>query len=260
MNGKNAIKSIAEGALMLPCLAILAACAAYPVIGAAKAAALELASGASGALGAEFLEAAAHTLAFSAAATAATLALGLYLAAQFEKLPLSNALGTFLALPALASGAVVATAASLAGQTAGGAPWTGAAGQIARALAIDIWWQTGLAFVILQAALRKTPRQVLEAARMEGASSFTIFWRVRFPKLLPLLGLLAAIKLALSLREFDLLIAAGPSGAQTVQTLSFHTQAAGNSGAAQTQALALAALAACLAAPIFLALRRARLL
>ena len=42
-------------------------------------------------------------------------------------------------------------------------------------MAIMIWIQTGLAMVIFSAALRSVPKEMLEAARMDGASELRIF-------------------------------------------------------------------------------------
>ena len=43
-------------------------------------------------------------------------------------------------------------------------------------MAIMIWIQTGLALVIFSAALRGIPKETLEAARIDGASEFKIFF------------------------------------------------------------------------------------
>ena len=48
-------------------------------------------------------------------------------------------------------------------------------------MAIMIWIQTGLALVIFSAALRSLPKETLEAARIDGASEFKIFWTIIIP-------------------------------------------------------------------------------
>ena len=48
-------------------------------------------------------------------------------------------------------------------------------------MAIMIWIQTGLALVIFSAALRGIPKETLEAARIDGASEFRIFWSIIIP-------------------------------------------------------------------------------
>jgi len=51
--------------------------------------------------------------------------------------------------------------------------------------AISIWQFLGLAFIIMTAGLQSVPEEVLEAARVDGASNWTRFWRVTVPMLSP---------------------------------------------------------------------------
>jgi alpha-glucoside transport system permease protein len=48
-------------------------------------------------------------------------------------------------------------------------------------IVIMIWLQTGFAMVILSAAIKGLPMEVLEAARMDGASEAALFFRVVVP-------------------------------------------------------------------------------
>lgn len=48
-------------------------------------------------------------------------------------------------------------------------------------IAIMIWLQTGFAMVVLSAALKGVPGELLEAARIDGASEVQIFFRVLIP-------------------------------------------------------------------------------
>ena len=54
-------------------------------------------------------------------------------------------------------------------------------------MAIMIWIQTGLALVIFSAALRSIPKEMLEAARIDGAGFFKIFFRIILPISAPIL-------------------------------------------------------------------------
>jgi alpha-glucoside transport system permease protein len=48
-------------------------------------------------------------------------------------------------------------------------------------MVILVWLQTGFAMVILSAAIKAVPEDIIEAARIDGASEFQVFWRVTFP-------------------------------------------------------------------------------
>ncbi|ASC71088.1 Alpha-glucoside transport system permease protein AglF [Halomicronema hongdechloris C2206] len=48
-------------------------------------------------------------------------------------------------------------------------------------IAIMIWLQTGFAMVLLSSAVKGIPRDVIEAARIDGANEFQIFWRITIP-------------------------------------------------------------------------------
>jgi len=48
-------------------------------------------------------------------------------------------------------------------------------------MVIMIWMQTGFAMVILSAAIKAVPEEILEAARIDGANEFQVFFRVVVP-------------------------------------------------------------------------------
>jgi alpha-glucoside transport system permease protein len=50
-------------------------------------------------------------------------------------------------------------------------------------MVIMIWLQTGFAMVILSSAIKSVPDELLEAARIDGANEFQVFWRVVFPSI-----------------------------------------------------------------------------
>lgn len=50
-------------------------------------------------------------------------------------------------------------------------------------MVILIWLQTGFAMVILSSAIKAVPDDILEAARIDGANEFQVFWRVVFPSI-----------------------------------------------------------------------------
>jgi len=48
-------------------------------------------------------------------------------------------------------------------------------------MVILIWLQTGFAMVILSAAIKSVPEDIIEAAQIDGANEFQIFWKVTLP-------------------------------------------------------------------------------
>ena len=74
-------------------------------------------------------------------------------------------------------------------------------------MAIMIWIQTGLALVIFSAALRGIPNETIEAARIDGASEFRIFWSIIIPYLEQTILVIWTIITILVLRVFDIIYA-----------------------------------------------------
>jgi alpha-glucoside transport system permease protein len=68
----------------------------------------------------------------------------------------------------------------------GGNPvsWLGKESTVNYAIIISyVWASTGFAMVVLSAALKGIPTEVLEAARVDGAGEWNIFRRIMFPML-----------------------------------------------------------------------------
>jgi len=66
-----------------------------------------------------------------------------------------------------------------------------------------IWGITGFAMVILSAALKGIPGELLEAARVDGAGEITIFRRVIFPLMMPTVVVVGTTLVIFALKAFD---------------------------------------------------------
>jgi alpha-glucoside transport system permease protein len=67
-----------------------------------------------------------------------------------------------------------------------------------------IWMWTGLALVILSAGLKGISTEILEAARVDGASEWHIFWRIIVPLLWPTILVVVVTLMINALKVFDL--------------------------------------------------------
>ena len=74
-------------------------------------------------------------------------------------------------------------------------------------IVIFIWLQTGFAMVILSAAIKQVPSQLLEAARIDGAGEFRIIFQIIIPYIASTIVTVATTILLLSLKIFDIVFA-----------------------------------------------------
>lgn len=72
---------------------------------------------------------------------------------------------------------------------------------------ILIWIQTGFAMVILSAALRGIPEETIEAATMDGANRFQIFFKIMIPQIWGTIAVVWTIITILALKVFDIVLA-----------------------------------------------------
>lgn len=70
-------------------------------------------------------------------------------------------------------------------------------------IAVYIWMWTGFSMVILSAALKSVPTEILEAARVDGASEVAIFFRITIPMISPTIAVVATTMLINVLKIFD---------------------------------------------------------
>ena len=73
-------------------------------------------------------------------------------------------------------------------------------------MAILVWIQTGFATVILGAALRGIPEDTLEAATIDGAGPFKIFWRIMVPQIWGTIIVVWTTITVLVLKVFDIVL------------------------------------------------------
>ncbi len=77
-----------------------------------------------------------------------------------------------------------------------------------------IWIWAGFAMVIIGAGLAAIPRDVLEAARTDGASEWQVFRRVTAPLLAPVLSVVFITMIIYVLKIFDIILSIAPGSSQ----------------------------------------------
>ena len=88
-------------------------------------------------------------------------------------------------------------------------------------IVILIWGQTGFAMVILGAALKGVPDEMLEAGRIDGASEWQVFRRLIVPSIWPTIITVATTIAILTLKIYDIVTAmtGGNFNTQVIATL-----------------------------------------
>jgi alpha-glucoside transport system permease protein len=97
----------------------------------------------------------------------------------------------------------------------GGIYWLGPKLITPAVIAAYIWVWAGFAMVVIAAGLAAIPRDVLEAARTDGAGEWQVFRRVTVPLLAPILSVVFITMLINVLKVFDVVVAVAPESVQS---------------------------------------------
>lgn len=73
-------------------------------------------------------------------------------------------------------------------------------------IVILIWMQTGFAMVLFSAALKGVPNEMLEAARVDGANEFTIFFKIIIPYISGTILTVSTTVIVFTLKIFDIIM------------------------------------------------------
>jgi len=90
----------------------------------------------------------------------------------------------------------------------------------------DVWQWTPFIFIVLVAALESLPVELFEAAKVDGANRWQVFWEVTFPQILPATSTVVLIRLIEAFKIVDLpnvLTNGGPGTATESLTLHAYT-------------------------------------
>ncbi|MFI5047110.1 MAG: carbohydrate ABC transporter permease [Acidimicrobiia bacterium] len=203
----------------------------------------------------DFLDSLRTTVVFAVMTVPAGIALGLGLAVlAHQQLRGVGIYRTFFSSTVATSVAVAAVIfGTLMNPQVGLLPWLGVNPEppilqnptwALPAVAITTIWQTlGLTFILMSAGLQSVPDDLLEAARVDGASAWSRFWHVTLPMLSPTIFFAVVIGSIFAFQTFgqiDLLTQGGPLKKTNVLTYFIYTEIKRNdSGQAAVLAVAL---------------------
>lgn len=71
-------------------------------------------------------------------------------------------------------------------------------------IVVLIWAQTGFAMVVLSASIKAVPDEFIEAARVDGATSSQIFWRIVLPQITSTIVVVITTLIILVMKVFDI--------------------------------------------------------
>lgn len=121
--------------------------------------------------------------------------------------------GTF-ALPKDADGAQLRFPASNFREPYNGVDWLGPSLITPAVIGSYLWIWVGFAMVLIAAGLASVPRELLEAARVDGANEWQVFRRITVPILAPVLAVVAVTLMINVLKIFDLIFIIAPNSSK----------------------------------------------
>jgi len=71
-------------------------------------------------------------------------------------------------------------------------------------MVIMIWLQTGFAMVILSAAIKGVPADIIEASRIDGANEFQVFRKITIPSILSTIVVVMTTAIITVMKVFDI--------------------------------------------------------
>jgi len=89
----------------------------------------------------------------------------------------------------------------------------------------SVWLWTGFSLVLYSAGLATIPKDYYDAARVDGASAWQIFFKITLPLLRPITVVVVVMTIMWELKIFDVVYAAtrgGPGGASNVLALQMY--------------------------------------
>jgi len=118
---------------------------------------------------------------------------------------------------------------------------------------VAVWIWTGFCMVVLSAALKAIPLELYEAARVDGANEFRIFFSITIPQLMPTLTVVTTTMIVNVLKVFDIVyvMTAGNFGTEVLANRMYQEMYGGNREFGQASAIAVILMLAIIPVMIF---------
>jgi alpha-glucoside transport system permease protein len=87
-------------------------------------------------------------------------------------------------------------------------------------MVIMIWIQTGFAMVVLSAAIKSIPDEIIEAARIDGASEWQVFRRIIVPTIAPTIAVVVTYMVINALKVFDIVFVIGSAEVNETEVIA----------------------------------------
>jgi alpha-glucoside transport system permease protein len=87
-------------------------------------------------------------------------------------------------------------------------------------MVIMVWMQTGFAMVVLSAAIKAIPDEIIEAARIDGASELQVFRHIIVPTILPTVVVVTTYMVINALKVFDIVFVMGNAEAMGTEVIA----------------------------------------
>ncbi len=68
---------------------------------------------------------------------------------------------------------------------------------------MEVWWGLGYHAIFFLAGLAAIPKEMTEAARLDGANEWNVFWHVTLPRLAPIMMILVVLRFGTSMAVID---------------------------------------------------------
>lgn len=115
-------------------------------------------------------------------------------------------------------------------------------------MVILIWLQVGFAMILLSSAIKGVPEDTLEAARIDGATEFQIFWQVIIPQIMGTIITVFITTVILVLKVFDIVYVLKGQGRDKTNVIAnmFFNELFANDQAGKASAIVVVLLVAIL--------------